>query len=249
MPQPPVGAVADRLAQQGQAGAPVGGLACVSFGVDGAHAGRIWPAGGGASTPGEPRIGLVSNVSGQLAGPGYGSAQYWVEHVRQPVRFVDGVRAAESLGAGVFVEVGPGGGLSAAVEQSLTTQQPVSVVTMAKDQPEIDSLLAAAGRCSPPAWGDVGLVLAGSRRARGSSCQRTALYDDGFGWAPGRDQQPAGQRVSRSTWPTAASTGPRRAASPAGRIGMRPCGGRVGPLKRPRHRCSSVPFRTSGLTH
>lgn len=97
-------------------------------------------------TPGPPRIQLVSNVSGQLAGPGYGSAAYWVEHVRRPVRFADGVRAAESLGGGVFVEVGPGGGLSAAVEQSLAAQLPLPVVTMAKDRPEAESLLTAAGR-------------------------------------------------------------------------------------------------------
>jgi acyl transferase domain-containing protein len=94
----------------------------------------------------ESRIGLVSNVTGRLAGPGYGSVDYWVEHVRRPVRFVDGVRAAESLGAGVFVEVGPGGALTASVEQSLTTEQPVSVVTMAKDRPEAESVLTAAGR-------------------------------------------------------------------------------------------------------
>lgn len=94
----------------------------------------------------EPRIGLVSNVTGQLAGPGYGSPQYWVEHVRRPVRFAAGVQAAESLGAGVFVEVGPGAGLTAAVEQSLTAEHSVSAVTMAKDRPEIDSLLNALGR-------------------------------------------------------------------------------------------------------
>ena len=95
---------------------------------------------------GEPRIGLVSNLTGQLAGPGYGSAAYWVRHVREPVRFVDGVQLAESLGAGVFVEVGPGAALTAAVEQSLTTEQAISVVTMAKDRSEIDSLLSAAGQ-------------------------------------------------------------------------------------------------------
>ena len=46
----------------------------------------------------QPRICLISNVSGEPAGPGYGSARYWVEHVRRPVRFLDGVRAAEALG-------------------------------------------------------------------------------------------------------------------------------------------------------
>ncbi len=94
----------------------------------------------------EPRIALVSNVTGQFVRPGYGSARYWVDHVRAPVRFVDGVRAAESLGAAVFVEVGPGAALTASVEQSLAGDQAMSVVTMAKDHPEIDSLLTAAAR-------------------------------------------------------------------------------------------------------
>ncbi len=94
----------------------------------------------------EARIALVSNVTGKLAEPGYGSAQYWVEHVRRPVRFVDGVQAVEALGATTFVEVGPGAGLMASVEQSLTADAAVSVVTMAADRPEIDSLLGAAGQ-------------------------------------------------------------------------------------------------------
>jgi acyl transferase domain-containing protein len=94
---------------------------------------------------GHPRMGLVSNVTGQLAGHGYGSPQYWVEHVRRPVRFLDGVLLAESLGAGVFVEVGPGAALTAAVEQSLTSERGLSVVTLADDRPEIESLLRAAG--------------------------------------------------------------------------------------------------------
>jgi polyketide synthase 7 len=94
----------------------------------------------------EPRIGLVSNVTGRLAGPGYGSAQYWVEHVRQPVRFVGGVQAVESLGAGVFVEVGPGAGLTALLEESLSADQAVSVTALAKDRPEIDSVLTALGQ-------------------------------------------------------------------------------------------------------
>jgi len=95
---------------------------------------------------GAPRIALVSNLTGELADASYGSPRYWVEHVRRPVRFVDGVRLAESLGAGVFVEVGPGSALTASVQQCLTDDRAMSVVTMAKDRPEIDSALGAAGR-------------------------------------------------------------------------------------------------------
>ncbi|OBH82521.1 type I polyketide synthase [Mycobacterium sp. E2989] len=97
-------------------------------------------------SPAAPRIDLVSNVTGQLAGPGYGSADYWVEHVRRPVRFVDGVRLAESLGAGAFLEVGPGAALTAAAERSLAREPVVAAVSMAKGRPEVDSMLLAAGQ-------------------------------------------------------------------------------------------------------
>lgn len=95
---------------------------------------------------GEPRIGLVSNVTGRLAGAGYGSPQYWADHVGRPVRFFEGVRAAEEAGAGIFVELGPGAALTAAVDQSLSAERAVSVPSMAKDRPETESLLGAAGQ-------------------------------------------------------------------------------------------------------
>ncbi len=94
---------------------------------------------------GAPRIELVANVSGQLAGPGYGSPAYWVDHVRRPVRFYDGVLAAEAAGAGLFVEVGPGAALTSSVAGASET---AAVATMPKssDDHEVDALLLAAGR-------------------------------------------------------------------------------------------------------
>ena len=81
----------DRLAARGRAGASVGGLACVSFIVDGADGEEFARVVAGI-TVGEPQIGLVSNVTGQLAGTVVmGVARYWVDHVRRPVRFADGV--------------------------------------------------------------------------------------------------------------------------------------------------------------
>jgi acyl transferase domain-containing protein len=81
-----------------------------------------------------PRIELVSNVTGELAGAGYGSASYWVDHVRMPVRFADSVRLAESLGASVFVEVGPHAGLTA------------SQALLDRDGREVESLLTAVAQ-------------------------------------------------------------------------------------------------------
>ncbi|GAB3456918.1 hypothetical protein GCM10027570_39080 [Streptomonospora sediminis] len=60
----------------------------------------------------EPRIPVVSNVSGRIAGPGeLGSARYWTRHVREPVRFLDGMRCLDTAGTTRFVEVGPGAAL------------------------------------------------------------------------------------------------------------------------------------------
>ena len=95
----------------------------------------------------QPQIAVVSNVTAELAGAGcdFGSAQYWVEHIRRPVRFADSVRHLETHGATHFIEAGPGSGLTASIEQSLSSAEAVAVSVLGKDRPEVASLLSAAG--------------------------------------------------------------------------------------------------------
>ncbi|MBP2068789.1 type I polyketide synthase, partial [Streptomyces iranensis] len=67
-----------------------------------------------------PRIPFVSDLTGTLAGPELlSTADYWVEHVRQPVRFLDVMRELAGLGATSFVELGPDGVLTAAAAECL----------------------------------------------------------------------------------------------------------------------------------
>jgi len=62
-------------------------------------------------------------VSVELTDPGY-----WVGHVRETVRFLDGVRTLERLGVRRFYELGPDGVLTAMARQSLDEDQAVVLV-------------------------------------------------------------------------------------------------------------------------
>ncbi|KAA6212362.1 SDR family NAD(P)-dependent oxidoreductase [Streptomyces albofaciens JCM 4342] len=90
-----------------------------------------------------PQIPLVSNVTGELAtGELVCTPGYWVQHVRDTVRFADGIRALEAEGASVFLEVGPDGVLTAMAQHSLDDAA-VAVPALRKDRPEETALLTA----------------------------------------------------------------------------------------------------------
>ncbi|MFZ4816163.1 MAG: acyltransferase domain-containing protein, partial [Phototrophicaceae bacterium] len=55
-----------------------------------------------------PQLPLVSNVTGQMADAAHiTTPEYWVQHVREAVRFADGLRALHAYGIRAFLEVGP----------------------------------------------------------------------------------------------------------------------------------------------
>ncbi|MER5466867.1 type I polyketide synthase, partial [Streptomyces sp. NPDC002668] len=82
----------------------------------------------------QPKVPVVSNVTGELIGA-Y-TADYWVRHVREAVRFADGVRTLGDLGVTTFVEVGPGGVLSGMVQGCLDGAVTVPAVRSGSPEPE-----------------------------------------------------------------------------------------------------------------
>ncbi|MET9678438.1 SDR family NAD(P)-dependent oxidoreductase, partial [Streptomyces sp. NPDC006482] len=68
----------------------------------------------------EPRIPVVSTLTGSLVGLGrLGTADYWTQHVRQPVRFADAVRDLRTAGTTRFLEIGPDAVLTAMARETL----------------------------------------------------------------------------------------------------------------------------------
>ncbi|MEU6883121.1 type I polyketide synthase [Streptomyces sp. NPDC046712] len=95
----------------------------------------------------EPRLAMVSNVTGQLAqASDLTDPEYWVRHVRQPVRFADGIRALESAGVTTYLELGPDGVLSAMAHGCLDKpENAVLTPVLRRDRDEPTTFLTALG--------------------------------------------------------------------------------------------------------
>ncbi|MFF4608038.1 beta-ketoacyl synthase N-terminal-like domain-containing protein, partial [Streptomyces sp. NPDC001339] len=92
-----------------------------------------------------PALPLVSNVTGELAtAEELCSPEYWVRHVREAVRFADGIRTLEREGARVFLELGPDAVLTAMAGDCLPSgSDAVLIPFLRRDRPEEQTALAA----------------------------------------------------------------------------------------------------------
>jgi pimaricinolide synthase PimS1 len=101
---------------------------------------------------GDSELPIVSNVSGELLRPGEASdPSYWVAHARQAVRFADGISTLLEQGATAFLEVGPGGGLSAMTRECIEasdepTAAAAAIPTLREGRPEAEAILMALGQ-------------------------------------------------------------------------------------------------------
>ncbi|MDI5965476.1 type I polyketide synthase [Streptantibioticus silvisoli] len=91
-----------------------------------------------------PRLPIVSDLTGQVVDaelirtPGY-----WVRHVRETVRFADGVRALHDEGVRTYLELGPDGVLSAMARICLADTEAAVAPVLRLDRDETRTLFTA----------------------------------------------------------------------------------------------------------
>ncbi|MEV7417051.1 SDR family NAD(P)-dependent oxidoreductase [Streptomyces sp. NPDC089919] len=94
----------------------------------------------------EPRIPVVSNVTGGVVSVELTDPAYWVSHVRQAVRFADGVRTLAGEGVTRFLELGPDAVLTALAQQTVDTDDAVFVPVLRARTPEPEAFAGFLGQ-------------------------------------------------------------------------------------------------------
>ncbi|WP_103566322.1 type I polyketide synthase [Actinomadura rubteroloni] len=86
----------------------------------------------------EPKIPIAANTTGDITTP-----DYWVGHIRNAVRFHDGLRELDDNGVTTLLELGPDPVLTALARTAFTEVAAASVLR--RKRPEVPALLAALG--------------------------------------------------------------------------------------------------------
>ncbi|MFF8961102.1 type I polyketide synthase, partial [Streptomyces sp. NPDC014894] len=90
-----------------------------------------------------PAIPVVSNLTGALVTNEMSSPDFWVRHVREAVRFLDGIRTLEAAGVTSYVELGPDGVLSALAQECVEREDVAFTPVLRSGRSEAETAVAA----------------------------------------------------------------------------------------------------------
>lgn len=92
-----------------------------------------------------PSLAWVTNLTGARAEADFGGAAYWRRQIREPVRFVDCVRAASEQGCDLWIEIGPNPVLLGSVS-AIAGEATTSIPSLRKGQEEGRVLMQAVAQ-------------------------------------------------------------------------------------------------------
>ena len=102
---------------------------------------------------GPPRIPIVSDLTGEVATDELlCSPEYWVDHVRGTVRFLDGVRTLHDRGVSTFLELGPGTTLTELAEDCQSDAVDTAVFPGLRNEDVLGAVAALHVRGHGPDW-------------------------------------------------------------------------------------------------
>ena len=89
----------------------------------------------------KPQIDIVSNVTGTIAGQDIATPEYWVKHIRQPVRFADSIATIHQKGYQLFLELGPKPVLLGMASQCLPKDAALFLPSLRMNRPDMHQML------------------------------------------------------------------------------------------------------------
>nr|WP_323139141.1 polyketide synthase [Streptomyces platensis] len=194
-----------------------------------------------------PLLPVVSHVTGALADEKeLCDPEYWVRHVRNPVRFADGVRSLHDEGVHTFVELGPDAVLTPLTSESLGHAPGiVAVAALKRDRPEVAAVTAAVARLHTQGrsaeWN--ALLPAGAHRRvdlPGYPFQRRRYWLDAPVLDTDEEDARFWQAVESDDW---ATLGTELGLTEAGRASLREIGPALGSWRRQRRSWYRVAWR------
>ncbi len=93
-----------------------------------------------------PQLSVISNLTGGVAGEALCDPAYWRKHIREAVRFADGMQALRDAGASAFLEVGPHPVLCGMGQQCLDDEGLVWASSLRRDESAETACLTGAAQ-------------------------------------------------------------------------------------------------------
>ncbi|MCU1503452.1 MAG: hypothetical protein JWM12_2806 [Ilumatobacteraceae bacterium] len=94
----------------------------------------------------QPRVRLISDLTGEVAGPEIATPGYWRRHAREAVHFRQGMAQLVQLGCDVFIEIGPHPTLLAMAQTAVPESGGLWLPSLRKGRDEWAQLLDSLGR-------------------------------------------------------------------------------------------------------
>ena len=93
-----------------------------------------------------PAIPIVSNLTGGLLDGEIAKPQYWLDHLRQPVNFKQGMYLLNELGCNTYLEIGPREVLVKLGKECSPDPANIWISTLQKDIPDDEGIMEALGQ-------------------------------------------------------------------------------------------------------